>query len=89
MNSIPASVSIGGFVFGMHTTDVNPPAAAAAVPVAIVSRPSWPGSRRWTCMSMKPGTTHFPAASMVRPFPAFAFFAISLIFEPSITRSAR
>ena len=39
----------------MQAIEVNPPASAAAVPVAIVSSSSRPGSRRWTCMSIKPG----------------------------------
>ena len=38
--------SFTGIVFGMATTEVKPPAAAAAVPDAIVSLPVWPGSRR-------------------------------------------
>ena len=50
-----AAESSAGSVFGMHATAVKPPATAAAVPVAIVSLCVWPGSRRWTCMSMKPG----------------------------------
>src|SRR2546425_7872934 len=48
----------------MQQTAVKPPAAAARVPLAIVSLYSWPGSRRCTCMSMKPGHTHVPAASI-------------------------
>ena len=43
---------------------VKPPARAAAVPVAMVSSSSRPGSRRWTCMSISPGETIFPAASI-------------------------
>ncbi len=39
-------LSMAGTVFGMHTTEVNPPRAAAAVPVAIFSLAVWPGSRR-------------------------------------------
>ena len=37
-----------GDVLGMHATAVKPPATADAVPVAIVSLCSWPGSRRCT-----------------------------------------
>ena len=47
-------------MFGMHATDVTPPARAAAVPVAMVSSSSRPGSRRWTCMSIRPGQTIMP-----------------------------
>ena len=49
--------SFTGTVFGMAQTEVNPPAAAAAVPVTMVSLCDWPGSRRCTCRSMKPGAT--------------------------------
>ena len=50
----------------MHATDVIPPRpSAAADPVLIVSSSSAPGSRRWTCMSISPGQTIIPAASMV------------------------
>ena len=53
--------SFTGAVFGIVHTDVNPPAAAAAVPVAIVSLCACPGSRKCTCMSMNPGATIKPA----------------------------
>src|SRR5579863_7634542 len=43
--------------------EVNPPAAAARAPVSMVSACSKPGSRRCTCMSMKPGATTIPVAS--------------------------
>ena len=39
---------------------MNPPAAAAVVPEAMVSLYSKPGSRRWTCMSTNPGTATSP-----------------------------
>src|SRR5262245_45225267 len=55
-----------GLVFAIAATAVNPPAAAAASPVAMVSLYSKPGSRRWTCMSRKPGATTQPWASMMR-----------------------
>ncbi len=54
-----------GEVFGMQTTVVKPPAAAARVPLAMVSFADWPGSRRWTWMSMSPGATTRPRASIV------------------------
>jgi len=50
-----AALSMTGDVFGMQTTEVKPPRAAAAVPVAMVSLAVWPGSRRWTCKSSSPG----------------------------------
>ena len=52
--STPGSSS-AGVVFGIAQTVVNPPWAAAASPVAIVSASSLPGSRRWAWRSMKPG----------------------------------
>ena len=58
------TLSTGGLVFGMHTIEVNPPAAAAWVPEPISSLCVWPGSRRWTCMSTKPGQTMQLLASM-------------------------
>jgi hypothetical protein len=50
-------------VFGMQQMVVKPPAAAAAVPVAIVSLCSPPGTRRWTWTSINPGATTMPDAS--------------------------
>src|SRR5436190_2671605 len=58
-----AGLSMLGEVFGMQTTVVNPPRAAAFVPVAMVSLADWPGSRRCTCRSIKPGVTTLPEAS--------------------------
>ena len=48
----------------MATMVTNPPAAAARLPVAMSSRSSRPGVRRWTCGSTKPGTATSPAASI-------------------------
>ena len=45
----------------MQQMEVNPPAAAAREPLSMVSACSKPGSRRCTCMSMKPGATIMPA----------------------------
>src|SRR3989442_813298 len=47
----------------MGQMEVKPPAAAARAPVSMVSACSNPGSRRCTCMSMKPGATTRPVAS--------------------------
>ena len=60
-----ARLSLTGKVLAMHATAVKPPAAAARVPLAMVSLYSKPGSRRCTWMSMKPGHTTLPAASTV------------------------
>src|ERR1051326_2159965 len=59
--------SIAGFVFGMQQTPVKPPAAAARVPDSIVSLYSYPGSRRGTCMSMKPGSISAPPRFLSSP----------------------
>ncbi len=47
----------------MQTTEVNPPRAAAAVPVAMVSLADCPGSRKCTCKSINPGQTTSPFTS--------------------------
>ncbi len=60
MNWIVPALSAGGEVFGMQTTVVNPPAAAAREPVATVSLWVWPGSRKWTWMSTRPGQATQP-----------------------------
>src|SRR6266540_7235054 len=65
MNSTAAAESMGGSVLGMAQIVVQPPRAAASVPVAIVSLCSKPGSRRWQWMSTKPGHIMSPLASMV------------------------
>ena len=62
-NRVTAALSFTGVVFGIAHTVVNPPATAAAAPLAIVSLYSCPGSRKCTCMSMKPGATINPVAS--------------------------
>src|SRR5437868_3229867 len=49
----------------MQQTVVKPPAAAASVPVRIVSFSSKPGSRRCVCRSTNPGVTTSLAASIV------------------------
>ena len=55
--------SAAGSVLGMAHTVVNPPWAAAASPVAIVSASSRPGSRRCVCRSMNPGAIRTPPSS--------------------------
>ena len=66
MKSVTDWLSLTGAVLAIQQTDVNPPRAAARVPVAIVSMSSRPGSRRWTCRSTKPGQTTLPRASRTR-----------------------
>ena len=60
MPRVTDALSFTGCVLGMQQTAVNPPRAAARVPVSIVSDISWPGSRRWQCKSMNPGATMNP-----------------------------
>ena len=47
-------------MFGIATTAVKPPSAAARLPVSIVSASSLPGSRRWAWRSTNPGATTQP-----------------------------
>src|SRR5450759_2537828 len=62
------ALSFTGLVLGMQQMDVNPPAAAARDPLSMVSACSKPGSRRCTCISMKPGATIIPVASNTSAF---------------------
>src|SRR5207245_9589184 len=62
IHAIVPGLSGTGDVFGMQTTVVNPPAAAARAPESIVSLWLNPGSRRCTCMSIRPGATINPRA---------------------------
>src|SRR5579883_164947 len=61
----------------------NPPAAAARDPVSIVSACSKPGSRRCTCMSIKPGAATRPVASRTSAAFATAMFAPTPRMTPS------
>src|SRR5258708_21873842 len=65
MDRVTETLSFTGRVLGIGQTAVNPPRAAARVPVSIVSEDSPPGSRRWQCKSMKPGATIRFAASKI------------------------
>src|SRR5947209_497083 len=59
-----AGSSITGLVSGWHTMVVTPPAAAAWLAVASVSRYSAPGSPMKARMSTRPGATRRPSQSM-------------------------
>src|SRR4051794_20389732 len=61
--STTPAVSATGSVLAIACTAVNPPSAAARLPVSTVSVSSRPGSRRWVCRSTRPGSTISPAAS--------------------------
>ena len=60
-----STLSTVGFVFGIASTLVTPPAAAALQPLIMSSFSVWPGSRKCTCISTKPGAAINPLASMV------------------------
>ena len=79
-NSTTIRESCDGSVFGIATTAVKPPNAAARLPVSIVSDSSRPGSRKCTWRSTKPGETMQPVAS--RSKSAFGSF------NPACTTSA-
>ena len=55
--------STTGSVLGIATTATKPPAAAARVPESRSSLCSWPGTRRCTCGSTKPGNRCRPSPS--------------------------
>src|SRR5712691_2912096 len=91
MKRVTEALSFTGFVFGMQQTAVNPPRAAARVPVSIVSEDSWPGSRRCACRSIKPGATTSPLASKTSAFCGATIFpagATSFIFSSSTRTSS-
>ncbi len=67
MYSVTARVSLTGLVLAMQARAVYPPAAPAIDPVSMVSLYSNPGSRRWQCMSKRPGTRTFAVQSMTSP----------------------
>ena len=65
MSTKPGSSSTGS-VLGGQTKLVTPPATAAAISLSSMRACSWPGSRKRTDKSTKPGATMQPLASMVR-----------------------
>ena len=72
-DSTSEPVSMLGLRVGQRAQVVKPPAAAARVPLAMVSVSSKPGSRRWQCRSTKPGATTKPETSItVSPLVAGA-----------------
>jgi len=87
MNSVTARSSFTGTVLGMHATAVNPPAAAARVPVSIVSFHSCPGSEVNVHVD-EPGATTRPRASITRA-PFEAILDSSREIFPSSTRRSR
>src|SRR5450755_334706 len=76
-----------GIVFAIAHTVVNPPAAAARVPVSTVSLCSNPGSLRCVWRSTKPGATTRPAASTTSA-PFAVIFSSTLATTPSLRRTS-
>src|SRR5215475_13357606 len=87
MNSVTARSSFTGTVLGMQATAVKPPAAAAFVPDSMVSFHSWPGSRRWQCMSTNPGATTSPFIARTFASPGAMSWA-TLEITPSSQRTS-
>src|SRR5262245_25120046 len=86
--STTAASSSGGSVFGMHTTAVQPPSAAARAPLSTSSASSRPGSRKCTWRSTSPGATTAPSASStVAPRPASSDGPTS-VMTPSTMRTS-
>src|SRR5215213_3177133 len=88
MCSVIDRLSLTGTVLAMQATAVKPPAEAAMVPERTVSLYSCPGSRRWTWMSMSPGVTTRPPASIVSaPFGFWILPPMRATAPSSISRS--
>ncbi|MNC07245.1 hypothetical protein D3C75_547870 [compost metagenome] len=66
-NCTISGLSVTGRVFGMQAIVVKPPFAAERAPVSMVSLCSKPGSRRCTCISISPGISSLPSASIISP----------------------
>src|SRR5918999_698766 len=85
--SASASVVVGS-VFGISNTAVTPPSTAAREPVSRSSFHSRPGSRKWTWVSITPGSTVRPAASNTSPAEAWARSPIAATLPPRTPTSA-
>src|SRR5207302_647759 len=78
---------VGGTVFGISSTVVMPPAAAACEPVSKSSLYVSPGSRKWTCGSIRPGSTWKPLASMTSRAGGRSSRTITSSTWPSLMRT--
>ncbi len=75
-------------MLGIVQIAVKPPAAAAAVPEAMSSLYSSPGSRRWVCRSINPGAIHSPRRSKDNA-PAGARNPLPIrVIRPSLTMTS-
>ena len=86
--STATASSTTGLVFGMVHTAVKPPWAAAREPEAMSSFCSWPGSRKCTCMSTRPGVTILPERSRSTPFSMVRSWPTSTILPSRMRMSA-
>ena len=84
MKRVTAGLSLIGSVFGIAQMLVQPPATAAAAPVATVSLYSCPGSRRCVCRSIKPGATINPVASSTCASSGAASTALEQTDDPAV-----
>src|SRR5437879_4933964 len=87
LDSITPAASTAGTVFGMSTTVVTPPAAAAAVNVPKSSFCGKPGSRLCTWTSIAPGSTYMPRASTVRASSGALSLPTAVMTPPAIWTS--
>src|SRR5438477_2825604 len=88
LDSRAPALSTAGTVFGMSSTTVTPPAAAAAVSVPKSSFSGKPGSRLWTCTSTAPGKMYLPRASTSVPSAVSARPGSTLVTTPSLTSTS-
>ena len=79
--------SMAGLVLGMASRLVTPPAAAARQPEYTSSLWVRPGSRRWTCISTRPGAATRPVPSTTWAFGAARLLPSWAILPSSSSRS--
>ena len=75
--STSATSSMTGLVSGIMMSPVTPPAAAALLAEAMVSRCSPPGSPIWTQVSISPGMTSWPCRSWISPSDGRSLAAVA------------
>ena len=83
ISRVTTALSFTGFVFAIGQQVVTPPATAVSEPVFISSLYSRPGSRKCTCISISPGITSLPLASITLS-AAGSSAVIRVILSPSI-----
>ncbi len=83
-----SAVVVSGFVFGISNTEVTPPSTAPREPVSRSSLWVRPGSRKWTWLSMTPGSTCRPRQSIRWPADQRERSPIATI-APAVTATSR